>query len=898
MRYMRYLRALVLIFCAYATVVDGILDEKSSREDCYAAGQLRGQKGLLAVHFPVFYYDLDGKQQNKSFCVFYSELLTWRQLAFDFVHQFRTLGDDVYATSLEKVNTHTEAKLIRMGFPKEIVDGNNNSKLPEEMMHNPWTAEYASVTILETAYAAPFCREGKRDWDAMFSHIETSNNTQRELEQTEAAAEDQDENGDYSVNSLLHMYPPVLASAEPAGQIFINNKKISTLWRKRTNVVSMVGDLMERRRRMNELEIAEKSKYNTSAMTEGLGGAGTHGDVNSSKTREKSLFIVYQTPDVNTGGTTALRVLYEHLVLTGTNALLCHEVNKYQTQNYNSSVCWDPPPHAIVITGEWCHEVMEYYGIQRHPGRGIQYHLGFHQAGDACNGHIALAGSHYLSNNLLSRVLSGYYLGAPMATDMQQRFESILNSAQKPPQGGVAKENLVLIDTDFADDYPPIGEQIHFNVPERARYVMMKDFDYEEVLFLLQRAKVTLDLAMPGAERLSGEGVLLGAVPIVASRWNGGSDIDFPGVLRVEALNGTAITEMIAYALDNYDEILHEERHAQFYAYIMSLGERLENTIDVLATSSTLKFVMKANDLQEETMACLLATTILYLFPLASVDIYVADVRWFNIHHYTFLTVMHGGGAMRDTNRENRINNSNGISLVKIFAHQDFDVKSAGALPESEQATLFSSEFGAETAVILLSCNTETSRMFSNAQVFAQAAEEQLAPASSVAKKARVLHLYSHHEHEKSHSSTQFPQAEEETAKNSAVNNKIRHLSQFAVVFPVLTGAEDDSLITRFLKTASDFFADEGNAHESQAHVEEIAQKYKGNKSDDHVLVVQDASLRNIEELKLCQSKTVFLHANAGMNTSCESMPSIDVLDGIRESAAWGLLNTYYCNIL
>jgi hypothetical protein len=50
--------------------------------------------------------------------------------------------------------------------------------------------------------------------------------------------------------------------------------------------------------------------------------------------------------------------------------------------------------------------------------------------------------------------------------------------------------------------------------------------------------------------------------------------------------------------------------------------------------------------------------------------------------------------------------------------------------------------------------------------------------------------------------------------------------------------------------------------------------------------------------LKLCQSKTVLLHANAGMNTSCESMPSIDVLDGIRESAAWGLLNTYYCNIL
>ena len=36
---------------------------------------------------------------------------------------------------------------------------------------------------------------------------------------------------------------------------------------------------------------------------------------------------------------------------------------------------------------------------------------------------------------------------------------------------------------------------------------------------LLQRAKVVVDLAMPGPERLAGEGVLMGAVPIVSNRF-------------------------------------------------------------------------------------------------------------------------------------------------------------------------------------------------------------------------------------------------------------------------------------------------------------------------------------------------------------------------------------------
>ena len=51
----------------------------------------------------------------------------------------------------------------------------------------------------------------------------------------------------------------------------------------------------------------------------------------------------------------------------------------------------------------------------------------------------------------------------------------------------------------------------------------------EEMPLVLKRAKIVLDLAMPGPERISGEGVLVGAIPIVSDRWNGASRVDFQG---------------------------------------------------------------------------------------------------------------------------------------------------------------------------------------------------------------------------------------------------------------------------------------------------------------------------------------------------------------------------------
>ena len=308
-----------------------------------------------------------------------------------------------------------------------------------------------------------------------------------------------------------------------------------------------------------------------------------------------------------------------------------------------SPVCSNPPKYAVAITGEWCHEVLEDHGIPdgHFQGRGIQYHLGFHHDGDICAGHIAMTDSQYLATYLHTRVMSAYFLGCPMTKRISDHYAGMLMATQST---GVMKENLIVIDPDLGEDYAP-EEPVHYELPVGVRGVMAKDIHPDDMPLLLHRAKVTMDLALPGPERLSGEGAMLGAVPIISSRWNGASDVDFPGVLRVDAQNGTAITEMIAHAFSNYDSITKSERNAEFVSYIMSLDDRLQNTLGIVTQSASMHFILKPLNLAEEKVAAYLVMAISYLFPLASINVYVKDVLWFSRHHYPLLNVMKKPGV-------------------------------------------------------------------------------------------------------------------------------------------------------------------------------------------------------------------------------------------------------------
>ena len=169
---------------------------------------------------------------------------------------------------------------------------------------------------------------------------------------------------------------------------------------------------------------------------------------------------------------------------------------------------------------------------------------------------------------------------------------------------------------------------------------------------LLQRAKVVVDLAVPGPERLIGEGTLSGAIPIISDRWNGASVVDFPGVMRVDATNGTAISEAITQALESYSSWVRSSRNGEFLKYIVSLRERTHNTVEIVTASASLHFLLSPRTKNEERMAAFQILALLHLFPLASVDLIVDDPVWFTRQNYPLLQVLREAGYMREDSME------------------------------------------------------------------------------------------------------------------------------------------------------------------------------------------------------------------------------------------------------
>ena len=69
-----------------------------------------------------------------------------------------------------------------------------------------------------------------------------------------------------------------------------------------------------------------------------------------------------------------------------------------------------------------------------------------------------------------------------------------------------------------------------------------------------------------------------------------------------------------------------------------------------------------------------MAMAIFYLFPLASIDLYVEDPLWFRRHHYPFLNILKEGGLVREdpfVPRRSTPTDSVGFSFLRILSHTD-----------------------------------------------------------------------------------------------------------------------------------------------------------------------------------------------------------------------------------
>lgn len=396
--------------------------------------------------------------------------------------------------------------------------------------------------------------------------------------------------------------------------------------------------------------------------------------------RDQQRILMYQNRGAHTGGTIAMFTLFQRLETLGYNVHMCNDTNAGTTE------CTQPSDLSVVITGEWCRGALQDYSEEAalFPGRGVQYHLGFHHRSDVCRGRVTVTDSQYLWASFSDRIRGAYYWGCEMAAPVKGSLLGLLRDiadsrwpAQSQPylqrrgfaapDTRVMKEDLVVYDPDYMRDYPPHdgGQGMSIPLPRNTQLVVAQGVPADRMPLLLQRAKVVLDLAFPGPERLAGEGVLMGAIPVISNRWNGVSPVDFPGLLRVDPRNASDIAQVVAFAIENYEAIMSSgdtgtgtdsqstkssggdarveaarKGVSSFFAYILSMWRRAHHTADVVVGSAHLHFVFTASSLHEEHLSCFQILALLFVFPLASIDLYVQDPLWFIRHHYAFFARM------------------------------------------------------------------------------------------------------------------------------------------------------------------------------------------------------------------------------------------------------------------
>eukprot|EP01034_Spumella_vulgaris_P026529 gene26529-33122_t len=337
----------------------------------------------------------------------------------------------------------------------------------------------------------------------------------------------------------------------------------------------------------------------------------------------------------------------------GFNVLLCNDDNRYAVecrrpsddQQQSSTHCTISDGDDVCSSPHLSAESRDKYAFL---GRGVQYYLGFHHNDDSCRGRPAIGNGHYINQLIGRRLLGAYYLGCPMTHRMKSAYREILSTLDTHGDETVhvEKENLLLIDPDFSRDYPPENE-VTFQAPAGWRALYVQDIPAQEMPLILQRAKIVLDLGMPGVERISGEAILFGCIPVVSERWNGASRVDFPGIHRVDPFNGTQITQTLEHIALHYEEELQARHNAEFLGNSLSLGKKLIHTADVVFGSSRVHFILTADTLSKEHMLTFQVLALLYVYPLCSIDIYVHDVVWFIRHHYLFHDILKSGGYVR-----------------------------------------------------------------------------------------------------------------------------------------------------------------------------------------------------------------------------------------------------------
>jgi hypothetical protein len=102
-------------------------------------------------------------------------------------------------------------------------------------------------------------------------------------------------------------------------------------------------------------------------------------------------------------------------------------------------------------------------------------------------GHITMTHSHYYRQSFSHRILGAYYLGCPMTKLVTAKNEQLI----RVDKSDIWKDDLVVIDLDLIEDYPP-EQAIEITLPEHYQIVYAKNLAHDELVTILQRAKVVI----------------------------------------------------------------------------------------------------------------------------------------------------------------------------------------------------------------------------------------------------------------------------------------------------------------------------------------------------------------------------------------------------------------------
>ena len=251
----------------------------------------------------------------------------------------------------------------------------------------------------------------------------------------------------------------------------------------------------------------------------------------------------------------------------------------------------------------------------------------------------ALVLGHYIREYFDLPVAASLVLEAPLENafgEAAERYAAARTAGRARP-----KEDLVVVDSDFglsgANGVDVMARVRDALIAEGVEVVVPRELSVAALIALYERAKCVLDLYLPGPERLTNEGVLFDAYPVVTLRDNGGNlaDKPFVGRFRVEPRDAKAIVAAVLDVVRNHGAL--GAHFARFKRSVRAMPRRYAERVPAVLRSARYIFCIDARARGAEHALGRAILSVLHHLPLASLDVRVADRAAFVRQWYPLL---------------------------------------------------------------------------------------------------------------------------------------------------------------------------------------------------------------------------------------------------------------------